>query len=223
VKRSVDLLVSALGLLVASPLLLLLAALVKGTSRGPVFFRQERMGRGFRPFGIYKFRTMVEDAPRQGGPITFGRDPRITRVGRFLRATKLDEVPQLLNVLKGEMSLVGPRPEIPRYVELFRSDYEEILRVRPGITDLASIKYRHEAEILGRAADPEREYLTRVLPEKVRLGKQYARQSSLGLDVCILCKTLFSLLRTPARADFSGSEQGTRCNASMGDPFDRRA
>ncbi len=157
------------------------------------------MGRDFQPFWIFKFRTMVPDAPRLGGPITCGDDPRITRLGRFLRKTKIDELPQLINVLKGEMSLVGPRPEVPHYVELFRADYEEILRVRPGITDLASIKYRDEAAILGAAEDPEREYRECVLPEKIELAKQYVRQASLWTDIKIIATTLLKLAAVASR------------------------
>lgn len=190
IKRVFDLLASAAALLLLSPLLLMVAALVRATSRGPVFFRQERIGRNSRPFRIYKFRTMVQDAPRHGGLVTFGADPRITRVGRFLRAAKIDELPQLINVLLGDMSFVGPRPEVRKYVEMFRDDYAEVLRVRPGITDLASIKYRHEAEILGHADDPEREYIERILPDKIKLGKEYAKNNSLWLDVVIILKTL---------------------------------
>jgi len=130
-KRTFDIVVSVLGLVLLSPLGAVVALLIKWDSRGPVFFRQERVGRGFRPFFIYKFRTMVEDAPRRGGLITVGEDPRITRVGWYLRKTKIDELPQLINVLKGEMRFVGPRPEVRQYVELFRKDYEEILKVRP--------------------------------------------------------------------------------------------
>jgi lipopolysaccharide/colanic/teichoic acid biosynthesis glycosyltransferase len=182
--------VAAAGLLLLSPLLIAIALLVRLTSPGPVFFRQERMGRGFRPFYIYKFRSMVRDAPQKGAAVTFGADPRITRVGRFLRATKLDEIPQLINVLVGDMSLVGPRPEVRKYVEMFHADYEEVLRVRPGITDPASIKFRHEAEILGRAADPEKEYVNRVLPEKIRLAKDYVRNSSFWYDVRLLFQTV---------------------------------
>src|SRR5205823_3489062 len=131
---------------------------------GPIFFRQERIGKKFRPFFIYKFRTMEHDAPRRDGLITIGADPRITRVGRILRKTKIDELPQLVNILKGEMSFVGPRPEVSHYVALFRRDYEEILTVRPGITDLASLKYRDEAEVLRHAENPQEEYVRHVLP-----------------------------------------------------------
>ena len=189
-KRLFDIVIAAGALAVFLPLLLLVALLVKATSPGPIFFRQERIGRNFRPFRIYKFRSMVRDAPNKGGLVTFGPDPRITKLGRFLRATKFDELPQLINVLVGDMSLVGPRPEVRKYVEMFRDDYAEVLRVRPGITDLASIKYRHETEILGRAQDPEREYVERILPDKINLGKEYARQSSLWLDFIIILRTL---------------------------------
>ncbi len=192
-KRSFDIAVAGIGLLLLSWLLLPVAILVRVTSVGPIFFRQERMGRAFRPFYIYKFRSMVEDAPKKGSLVTFGADPRITPVGRFLRATKIDELPQLFNVLIGDMSLVGPRPEVRKYVEMFRTDYEEVLRVRPGITDPASIKFRHEADILGAAADPEREYVERILPEKIRLAKDYVRQSSFWYDTTLIFKTVLAI------------------------------
>jgi len=158
-----------------------------------VLFRQERIGRAFRPFVMVKFRSMVRDAPQRGGPITFGNDARITRVGRLLRKTKIDELPQLFNVLKGEMSLVGPRPEVRQYVDLFRQDYAEILRVRPGITDLASLRYRDEAALLGQAENPAEQYASRILPEKIKLAKQYVADSSFLLDLSILVKTFFGL------------------------------
>ena len=192
-KRMFDMVAAGLGLLLVSPVLVVVAVCVKLSSPGPVLFCQERIGRNFRPFFIYKFRTMVHDAPQQGGPITVGDDPRITSVGRLLRRAKLDELPQLINVLVGQMSLVGPRPEVPRYVERFRSDYEEILRVRPGITDLASIKFRHESDHLGRSANPEEEYVGRILPEKILLAKAYVRRSSLGLDLHIILQTCLKL------------------------------
>jgi lipopolysaccharide/colanic/teichoic acid biosynthesis glycosyltransferase len=192
-KRTFDLTVALVGLLLLSPLMIVVAVLVKADSPGPVFFRQERIGKGFRPFHIYKFRTMIQDAPQKGGTITFGDDPRITRVGRLLRKTKIDELPQFINVLKGDMSLVGPRPEIRRYVELFRMDYEEILKVRPGITDLASLKYRDEAALLGQVTNPEEEYLKRVLPDKIGLAKEYLSRSSFFFDLNLLLKTLPSL------------------------------
>jgi lipopolysaccharide/colanic/teichoic acid biosynthesis glycosyltransferase len=192
-KRTFDFVAAFLGLVLLSPLLLLVTCVIKLDSPGPALFRQERMGKWGRPFLIYKFRTMVHDALRKGGPITFGADSRITRVGRVLRKTKIDELPQLVNVLRGEMSFVGPRPEVRQYVELFREDYEEILKVLPGITDLASMKYRDEAEVLGRFADPEAAYVSHVLPEKIKLAKEYVRRSSLFFDMILILKTLLKL------------------------------
>ncbi|MFH1924584.1 MAG: sugar transferase [Planctomycetota bacterium] len=195
VKRGFDFFGALLGLVIVSPLLLIVAILIKLTSPGPVLFRQERVGRGFRRFDILKFRTMVADAPKLGGQLTAGKDPRITPIGRALRLTKLDELPQLINVLRGDMSFVGPRPEVPRYVEMFRTDFEELLTVRPGITDLASIKYRHEADILGESEDPEMTYITRILPDKIALAKHYIRHSSLWLDLRLLFKTVVRIAR----------------------------
>jgi lipopolysaccharide/colanic/teichoic acid biosynthesis glycosyltransferase len=192
-KRIFDIIVSLAGLVVLLPLFLVVAIAIKLDSPGPIFFRQRRMGREFRPFFIYKFRTMVQDAPARGISLTVGGDPRITPLGRYLRQTKVDELPQLINVLKGDMAVVGPRPEVPRYVELFRKDYEEILKLRPGITDLASLKYRDEAAILGQSDDPEEEYVSRVLPEKIQLAKDYVNQSSLLFDVIVIFKTLIKL------------------------------
>ena len=194
-KRAFDMVIACLGLPCLAPLLLPVALLIKLDSPGPAMFKQRRVGRGFRPFVIYKFRTMVHDAPRKGTAITSSADPRITRVGRVLRQTKIDELPQLINVLQGTMSLVGPRPEVPRYVELFRADYAEILRVLPGITDLASIKYRHEAEFLGGFDNPEETYVRHVLPEKIKLAKEYVRQSSFLFDIRLILKTLVGLFR----------------------------
>src|SRR5512145_1538994 len=169
-KRVADIVAAAMGLLVLAPIFAVVAVLIKLDSAGPILFKQKRMGKAFRPFLIYKFRTMIQTAPQQGSAVTIGEDPRITRVGWFLRKTKIDEFPQLINVLKGDMALVGPRPEVPHYVELFRKDYEEILKIRPGITDLASLKYRDEAVILAQSDDPEEEYVSRVLPEKIQFA-----------------------------------------------------
>ena len=199
-KRAVEFVVAFAGVLCLSPLFLVMALLIKRDSDGPVLFKQERVGRGFRPFRIYKFRTMVSDAPRRGRAITCGDDPRITRVGRFLRRTKIDELPQLLNVLRGEMSIVGPRPELRQYGECFREDYGEILTVRPGITDLASLKFRDEAAILACFPDPEETYVTRILPEKIALGKQYVRRSSLLFDLVVIVKTLAALTGVRVRS-----------------------
>lgn len=193
-KRLFDIVVSLVGLICFFPVMLLAAILIKLDSPGPVFFRQTRMGMRFRSFQILKFRTMVEDAPKLGGPITYGNDPRITRAGRILRKTKLDELPQLINVLRGEMTFVGPRPEVPRYVELFRQDYDDILKIRPGITDLASIKYRDEAALLADCENPEEEYVGHVLPDKIRLAKEYLHRSSFFFDLVVIFKTLRGLL-----------------------------
>jgi lipopolysaccharide/colanic/teichoic acid biosynthesis glycosyltransferase len=196
-----DAAVALCGLLLLLPLLLAVAVLVKLDSRGPVFFRQERIGRGFQPFFIFKFRSMVPNAWSKGGPITVGEDIRITRVGRFLRRTKIDELPQLINVLRGEMSFVGPRPEVRQYVELFRQEYREILKVRPGITDQACLKYRDESAILGQSENPDEEYLQRVLPDKIRLAKEYLKRSSFLFDLSLILRTLVKLFGFELRRD----------------------
>ena len=193
-KRVFDFTLSALGLLILGPLFVLVAILIKLDSPGPIFFRQERMGQGFRPFLIYKLRTMIQNAHTQGPLVTAGRDSRVTRVGGVLRRTKIDELPQLLNVLKGEMSFVGPRPEVRKYAEMFRQDYEEILRIKPGITDLASLKYRHETEVLGRSSNPEEQYVTQILPDKIKLAKEYLMMSSFWVDMRVITKTIFKMV-----------------------------
>lgn len=165
--------------------------LIKLDDKGPVFFRQERVGYKGRPFRIWKFRTMVVDAEKIGKPLTVGRDPRITRVGYWLRKFKLDELPQLFNVLVGEMSLVGPRPEVPKYVALYTPEQRKVLDLVPGITDPASIKYRDESEILGRSPDPDRTYLEEIMPEKIRLNLEYAAHATVWSDFIIVLKTLF--------------------------------
>jgi lipopolysaccharide/colanic/teichoic acid biosynthesis glycosyltransferase len=192
-KRALDIAASAAALLLLSPLLVLLALAVWFDSRGPVFFRQERVGRGFRKFRICKFRSMLHAS--EGPPVTASGDARVTRVGRILRAAKLDELPQLWNVLKGDMSLVGPRPEILEYVDLYRERYRTILGVRPGITDLASIRFRNEERILAAAPDPARHYREVLLPSKLSLAEQYIRTRSLGLDCRILLRTALVILK----------------------------
>lgn len=192
-KRALDIAAALAGLLLLAPLFAAVALLIKLDSPGPVFFKQQRMGRGFKAFWIYKFRTMR--AVAQGvSALTVGADPRITRVGRFLRRSKIDELPQLFNILKGDMTLVGPRPEVPRYVEAFHRDYEEILSMRPGLTDLASLKYRDEAALLGRSSNPEEEYVRNVLPDKIRLAKEYIHRSSIGFDLNLILKTLHKVI-----------------------------
>lgn len=203
-KRLFDVVVSGIGLFLISPLLLATAVAVRLTSQGPVLFRQERVGRAFRRFRILKFRTMVQDAPRLGRQITCGNDVRITPLGRILRKSKIDELPQLLNVIRGDMSLVGPRPEVPKYVDMFHDDYETILKVRPGITDLASIEYIDEQSVLGNAQDPESEYIERVLPHKIGLAKQYVERQSFFLDLRIILGTFGSLVASHTVAASGG-------------------
>jgi lipopolysaccharide/colanic/teichoic acid biosynthesis glycosyltransferase len=190
IKRSLDIGVAAIGLLVLLPIMLLVAVLIKCDSRGAVFFKQKRIGKDFRAFLMYKFRTMRENSELSGPVITVGDDSRITRIGRFLRKTKLDELPQLINVLKGEMSLVGPRPELPRFVELFQREYAEILTVRPGITDLASLKYHDEAKLMDQFPNPEEEYLRSILPDKIRLAREYIDRSSIVFDLSLILRTV---------------------------------
>ena len=193
IKRLFDIVASALGLLLLSPLLIAVAVWIKLDSRGPVMFRQERVGRFGQPFMIHKFRTMRVD--NTGLQITVGADMRITGAGRFLRASKLDELPQLWDVLRGAMSLVGPRPEVPRYVALYPADLREtVLSVRPGITDLASIEYRDESAVLARAADPERAYVDEVLPAKLALSARYVREASFFGDMRLILATLGAIL-----------------------------
>lgn len=195
-KRIFDWLASGLGLLVLSPVLLALALSIKLDSSGSVFFRQERVGQRGRVFRIHKFRTMVTDAERRGLQITVGADARVTRVGKWLRKYKLDELPQLLDVWLGHMSLVGPRPEVPRYVACYTADVRElVLSVRPGITDRASIEFKDENEILGRAADPHLAYVNEVLPIKLRYYLAYVQSRSFWGDIGIIFATLRALVR----------------------------
>lgn len=195
-KRAFDLAVATLALAVLWPLMLAIAAWVRLDSPGPALFRQQRVGRHGVPFEIHKFRTMVADAPARGPAITIGADPRITRAGAWLRRTRLDELPQLFDVLAGHMSLVGPRPELPRYVSLYPAELRDVvLAVRPGITDPVSIALLDEGERLALAADAEREYVEVLLPRKLALAAQYARESTLWTDVLVLWRTLRALAR----------------------------
>ena len=191
-KRLFDLFWSILGLVLLSPLFLIVAVWIKLDSEGPVFFRQTRVGRFEKPFRIYKFRTMVVDAEKKGPQLTSGKDPRITRSGEFLRRTKIDELPQLINVVKGEMSLVGPRPEVPKYVEYYPEDARKIIfSLRPGITDYAAILFRNENDILEGSEDPEGTYLKQILPEKITLYLKYAKERRLWLDFQLIIGTIF--------------------------------
>ena len=195
-KRAFDLLGASLALLLLSPLMLAVAAAIKLDSRGPVFFRQQRVGRHGALFCIHKFRSMVADAPQRGPALTVGADARITRVGRWLRHTRLDELPQLLDVLAGHMSLVGPRPELPQYVAHYPADLRErALSVRPGITDPSSLLYLDESATLARAADPEREYIETILPRKLQCAAASAAQATLRSDLGVLLRTLRLLMQ----------------------------
>ena len=194
-KRLFDLIVATLGLALLALPGLLVALAIRLDSPGPVFFRQERVGRGGRVFRIHKLRTMRADAERLGGPLTVGADPRVTRIGAFLRAHRMDELPQLIDVLRGDLSLVGPRPEVPRYVALYPPALrEQVLAVRPGITDPASLAFRGEARQLAAAADPEREYVEVILPNKLALAADYAAHATLWTDLGVVARSLRVLL-----------------------------
>lgn len=194
-KRLFDLVFTIPGIMLLSPLLFICAIWVKIDSQGGIFFRQVRIGKNGVPFRIFKFRTMVVDAEKHGRQITVGNDSRITRSGKFLRHYKLDELPQLFNVLLGDMSLVGPRPEVPRYIAEYSSeDREIILSVRPGITDNASIEFCSENELLGKSLNPERTYIEEVLPIKIAYYKDYVQSNSLWGDLIIVLKTFRAIV-----------------------------
>jgi lipopolysaccharide/colanic/teichoic acid biosynthesis glycosyltransferase len=192
-KRALDLLISAVLLLLLAPLLLAIAVWVRLDSPGPALFRQIRVGRAGKPFTIHKFRTMRQDGGGLG--LTVGDDHRITSAGHWLRRLKLDELPQLWDVLRGAMSLVGPRPDLPQYVALYPEALRaDLLAVRPGITDPASLAFRHEAELLAAAPDPERAYVEQILPAKLRLSAEYARQATLWSDLRLMARTALLLI-----------------------------
>ncbi|HEX6809395.1 MAG TPA: sugar transferase [Gemmatimonadaceae bacterium] len=200
-KRVVDVTVSALALALLWPLGLVIAAAVTLGDGGPPFFRQERVGRGGRTFRMWKFRTMIVGAERSGRHLTVGGDPRVTRVGALLRRTKLDELPQLLNVLRGEMSMVGPRPEVPRYVAFYAAEQRAVLRLTPGITDPASLRYRDESEQLAASAEPERTYVHQIMPEKIRLNLAYAARATWRTDIGVIWATVRTLLAPGPSSD----------------------
>jgi lipopolysaccharide/colanic/teichoic acid biosynthesis glycosyltransferase len=190
-KRLFDVVSALLGLLVFGLPMLAVAAWIRLDSPGPVFFRQERVGRHGKVFRIHKFRTMTVDAERRGPQLTVGADARVTRAGRLLRANRLDELPQFFDVLAGDMSLVGPRPDVPRYVDQWPAALRErVLAVRPGITDPASLEFRDEATLLARAADPEREYLDVILPRKLARAADYADHASLWTDLAVIGRSV---------------------------------
>lgn len=193
-KRLFDLLASAAGLLVLSPLFLLLALWVKSDSPGPVFYRQTRVGRGNRDFRLFKFRSMRVGADKKGLITVGGRDPRVTRSGYCIRKYKLDELPQLINVFLGDMSLVGPRPEVRKYVELYTPEQMRVLDVRPGITDPASIRYRNENELLAASDDPERFYRETIMQDKLRINLEYVAERSFVYDLKLIFKTFWTII-----------------------------
>ncbi len=194
-KPVFDFICAFIGTVILFPIMIVVAILIKITSKGPVFFKQERVGKNFKLFKIIKFRTMVVNADKLGEAVTTAKDNRITKTGKFLRKFKLDELPQLFNVLKGEMSLVGPRPEVLKYVEQFKGDYNHILKVKPGITDYAALKYRNEEEILAKYDNVEQGYVFEVLPEKIKLYKQYIEEVSFIVDVKIILNTLVRVIK----------------------------
>ena len=194
-KRAMDIVLSACALAVLWPLLLLIALAIWIDDPGPVFYRQVRVGRNGKTFRIFKFRSMVMDADKKGLAITVGRDSRITRVGAVLRKTKLDELAQLLNVLFGQMSFVGPRPEVPKYVELYTPYQRQVLLVRPGITDYASIAYRNENDLLAGAPDPETMYIEQIMPDKIELNMKYLREISPLADIRLILKTIVAVIK----------------------------
>ncbi|WP_026885798.1 sugar transferase [Clostridium beijerinckii] len=194
VKRIFDFICSTLGLIVLSPILIVIAIRIKTDSDGPVFFKQIRIGEKNKEFEILKFRTMVVDAEKLGRQITVGNDSRITKIGAFLRKYKLDELPQLINVFKGDMSLVGPRPEVPRYVKMYNEEQRRVLEVKPGITDLASIRYRDENDLLGEAENPDDFYINTIMPDKLALNLEYINKNNIFLDIYIILKTIVKCL-----------------------------
>ena len=194
VKRVFYFVIALGGLITLAPVFAAVAALIKCDSRGPIFYAGDRIGQHGRPFKILKFRSMAVDADRRGPPITHRDDPRITRIGAFLRRAKLDELPQLWNVLKGEMSLVGPRPETPSYVALYTPEQQRVLEVRPGITGLTQLSYRDEEKHLSPDSW-ERDYVSVLMPQKLALDLEYARKQSFALDVQILARTVWLLVR----------------------------
>lgn len=199
IKRAFDISASALGLVLLSPVLLLIGLAVKLSDGGPAFYRQERVGWHGRPFRIWKFRTMRTGADKSGPSVTRRGDPRITAVGRWLRQTKLDELPQLFNVLAGEMSLVGPRPEVPKYVALYSPEQRRVLELRPGITDLASVEFRNEEELLAAAADAESFYRSVCIPRKIQLNLEYAQRASFGSDLKLIAETFAAIVHARPR------------------------
>jgi lipopolysaccharide/colanic/teichoic acid biosynthesis glycosyltransferase len=194
-KRLFDFSIALTFSILFIPLWIMIGILIKITSKGPIFFRQIRVGKNAKEFKIFKYRTMIIDAEKKGLQITIGRDdPRITKVGQILRKTKLDELPQLFNIIIGEMSFVGPRPEVPKYVAMYSEEQREVLKARPGITDIASIKYINENELLRETEEPEHMYITKIMPDKLSLNLKYLEKRNLRSDIYIIIKTVAKIL-----------------------------
>ena len=194
IKRIFDFLVSLVGIIILLPVFIIVSIAIKIDSKGNILFLQKRVGRYGKEFNIYKFRTMVTDAEKLGKQITVGNDNRITKVGAFLRKTKIDELPQLFNVLKGDMSLVGPRPEVPKYVSLYTEEQRKVLDIRPGITDMASLRYRDENEILGKVDNPEEYYINIIMKDKLSLNLEYIQKSNVFFDIFLIVKTIIKCI-----------------------------
>ncbi|MDO4334376.1 MAG: sugar transferase [Bacteroidales bacterium] len=194
-KRTFDIIASGLGLICLSPLFIFLAVWIKLDSKGPVFYRQTRVGRDNKDFRLFKFRSMRPDSDKLGLITVGGRDPRVTRSGYYIRKYKLDEFPQLINVFKGDMSLVGPRPEVRKYVDMYTPEQMHVLDVRPGITSLASIRYRNENDLLAAADDPDRCYIEQVMPDKLAIDLEYVKNASLSTDIRLIFSTLRAIVR----------------------------
>ena len=193
--RFFDFILSLVGLVVLAPIFIVLAIWIKIDSKGPVFYKQVRVGQNGIDFGLFKFRSMVVDADKKGLITVGGRDPRITRSGYFIRKYKLDELPQLINVLLGDMSLVGPRPEVRKYVDLYTDEQQKVLSVKPGITDYASIEYMDENEILGKSSDPEKTYIEEIMPEKIKYNMKYINNKNLFEYFKIILLTVLKIVR----------------------------
>lgn len=194
-KRCLDVTLSCIAILILSPLLLIVAIVIKTDSAGPVYYRQKRVGKNGAEFLMVKFRTMYEDADKRGGLLTMTTtDNRITGIGRFLRKYKLDELPQFFNVLKGHMSIVGPRPEVKKYVDLYTPEQRNVLNVRPGITDIASIRFKNEAEVLATQSNPEDYYIKHIMPEKIRLNQVYLASPTIGNYFRIIFLTITNVI-----------------------------
>lgn len=193
--RFFDFILSLVGLVVLAPIFIVLAIWIKIDSKGPVFYKQVRVGQNGIDFGLFKFRSMVVDADKKGLITVGGRDPRITRSGYFIRKYKLDELPQLINVLLGDMSLVGPRPEVRKYVELYTDEQQKVLSVKPGVTDYASIEYMDENEILGKSNDPEKTYIEEIMPEKIKYNMKYIQNKNVSEYFKVIFLTLLKIVR----------------------------